>query len=174
MEHQQYQKKRVAQICIKPYLATYAKKKFEIDPKTGGIKIPDSFDLYHCIWQLMERQPRHQADGSEQKVNLTIWLPFRRTTPSKHPEYWNYIPPRKHWIIEKALRQLFNWEFHHYVEGLITKGTAKVDAVRSFIRYYGLGLDCEDALLKNMQRYERSIQAFLGIQKTKNKKKRKI
>ena len=49
MEHQLYQKRRVAMIRVEPYLAAYARRKFETDPATGSIRIPDSFDLYHCV-----------------------------------------------------------------------------------------------------------------------------
>lgn len=175
MEHQQYQKRRVASIHVEPYLATYAQRKFEIDPKTGGIKIPDTFDLYHCVWQVMSRRPKGcEPQGNE---NLTIWLPARRGIDGltqKNPAFWNYISPRRQWIIEKSLRRLFNWEFHHYVEQCLAQSMPKVDAVRAFIKLYGLGLDCEDALLKNLQRYERTISTFLGIQKRKNKKNRRF
>lgn len=172
MERQQYQKRRVTHIRVTPYLAQYARMKFEIDEKTGGIKIPDSFDLYHCVWQLMERRPRHAKDPSD--VNLAIWLPARRGIDGltqKNPAFWNYIPPRRQWIIEKALRRLFNWEFHHFCENLVSQSVTKKEAVDRFIRMYGLGIDSEDALLKNLQRHERTISTFLGIKKPKNKEK---
>lgn len=175
MDKEKYLMKRVASIRVEPYLAEYARKKFEIDGKTGGIKIPDTFDLYHCVWQVMSRRPKDtQPMGDE---NLTIWLPCRRALdgmPGKHPEYWNYISPRGVHLVEKQLRRLFNWEFHHYCEDQVARGVMKVDAVRSFIRFYGLGLDCEDALLKNLQRHERTISVFLGIKKQKSRKKRNI
>lgn len=183
MEHQKYQGRRVAIIRVAPYLAAYARKKFEIDPKTGGIRIPDSFDLYHCVWQLMERRPHFTGSDQAQTGDplhgeeLAIWLPARRGTEGmgqKNPAFWNWIPPRKHWIIEKALRRLFNWEFHYWCEQQVEQGRIKVEAVRMFIRLYGLGLDCEDALLKNLQRHERTMKAFLGITKSGNHRKRKI
>lgn len=169
MEHQLYQNRRVAMIRVEPYLAAYARRKFETDSRTGGIRIPDSFDLYHCVWQLMERRPRgYHPSGNE---NLCIWLPFRRTLPSKHPEHWNYISPRHARLVERQLRRLFNWEFHHHCEQQLEHGRTKVEAVRQFISRYHLGLDCEDALLKNLQRHERTMRVFLGITKAKNHKK---
>ena len=177
MESQQYMKRRVAAIRVEPYLAAYARMKFDIDAKTGGIKIPDSFDLYHCVWQLMERRPMDVQQAEE--PNLLIWLPARRGTDGlaqKNPAFWNYLSPRSARLIERSLRRLFNWEFHHYVD-MVTHGEHrqnKVQAVRSFIRRYGLGIDSEDALLKNIQRHERTLQVFLGIKKRKNKKKRNI
>ena len=50
-------------------------------------------------------------------------------------------------------------------------GLMKVDAVRQFIRLYHLGLDCEEALLKHLQRYERTMQVFLNITNPKKHKK---
>lgn len=177
MEHQQYMKRRVCAIRVEPYLATYAKMKFDVDPKTGGIRIPDSFDLYHCVWQLMERRPADAELPGD--PNLLIWLPARRGTDGlaqKNPAFWNYLSPRSARQVEIQLRRLFNWEFHHYMDTAIhgEQRRTKIQAVRSFISKYGLGLDCEDALLKNIQRHERTIQVFLGIKKRKKKKKRKI
>lgn len=168
-------KRRVCAIRVEPYLAAYARMKFDTDSRTGGIRIPDSFDLYHCVWQLMERQPKDAELAQE--PNLTIWLPARRGTDGlaqKNPAFWNYLSPRSVRQVEKQLRRLFNWEFHNYMD-LATHGAqcrTKIQAVRDFISMYGLGLDCEDALLKNIQRHERTIQVFLGIKKHKNRKKR--
>lgn len=171
MEHQEYQKRRICAIRVEPYLAKYARMKFDVDAQTGGIRIPDSFDLYHCVWQLMERRPV----GVElpKDANLTIWLPARRGiegVAQKNPAFWNYLSPRSARQVERSLRRLFNWEFHHYCDDLISRGLAKKESVGRFIRKYGLGIDCEDALLKNLQRHERTIHAFLGIKKRKNKK----
>lgn len=175
METQLYEKRRACAIRVEPYLAKYARMKFDVDAKTGGIKIPDSFDLYHCVWQLMERRPANAVDPAD--ANLTIWLPARRGvegTVQKNPAFWNYLSPRSAWVIEKSLRRLFNWEFHHFCEDLISRGTTKKEAVGRFIRMYGLGIDSEDALLKNLHRHERAIQVFLGIKKQKKGKKHQI
>lgn len=172
MEKEKYTRNRVASIRVEPYLAVYAREKFEIDPKTGGIKIPDSFDLYHCVWQLMERRPRN-AELPEDP-NLKIWLPSRRCTEGlaqKNPAFWNYLSPRSQRLVEKSLRRLFNWEFHYFCEDLVSQQVTKKEAVDRFISMYNLGIDVEDTLLKNLQRHERTIQVFLGIKKRKNKKK---
>ena len=171
MDPQQYMKRRVCAIRVEPYLAEYARRKFDIDPKTGGIRIPDSFDLYHCVWNLMERHPVNAEPPGD--ANLVIWLPARRNTEGvaqKNPAYWNYLSPRSQHLVEKSLRRLFNWEFHHYCEDLISRGCKKAEAVRSFISLYRLGIDSEDALLKNLQRHERTVQVFLGIKKRKSGK----
>ena len=179
IDPERYIKRRVCEIRVEPYLAAYARRKFDTDPKTGGIRIPDSFDLYHCVWQLMSRRPHSPeagSDGQQLPPNLRIHLPFRRASegvPMKNPAYYNYIPPRRQWLIGKSLRRLFNWEFHHYVEVRLLDGATKVEAVRSFARMYNLGIDCEDALLKNLQRYENSIRIFLNINGKKRKNTRK-
>ena len=175
MEKGKYSKLRVASIRVEPYLAIYARKKFEIEPKTGGIKIPDTFDLYHCVWQVMMRRPKDTKPLGDE--NLTIWLPARRSIDGitqKNPAYWNYISPRGARHVEYQLRRLFNWEFHYYCEEKINQGITKIGAVRSFSAMYGLGFDHEDALLKNLQRYERTLCLFLGIKKRKYKKKHQI
>ena len=171
MDSQRYQNRRVCAIRVAPYLAKYARMKFDVDAQTGGIRIPDSFDLYHCVWQLMERRPADAVTAAD--ANLTIWLPARRGIDGqaqKNPAFWNYLSPRSARQVERSLRRLFNWEFHHYCEDLVSRGTAKKEAVMRFIRMYGLGIDSEDALLKNLQRHERSVQEFLGIKKGKNQK----
>ena len=178
MEHHQQQKRRVAMIRVEPYLAKYARRKFDIDPETGGIRIPDSFNLYHCVWQSMAKWPvrnwrigfNRPAEGSE--GNLLIHLPNRREEGGfrKNPLYWNYISPRHARLINRELKRLFDWEFHHYVEILLEyhPDMTKKESVGRFVRKYDLGIDAEDALLKNFQRHERAVRIFLGLKKRKN------
>lgn len=177
MEHQQYQKRRVASIRVEPYLAQYARRKFKADPRTGGIIIPDSFDLYHCVWQLMEKRPRGVGDAPD--ANLTIYLPARRSdggTLQKNPAHWNYLSPRHVRQVEKALRRLFNWEYHYWMEDneLSPRPVQAKQRMRDFMRRYGIGIDSEDALLKNWQRHKRAMSVFLNLGGGKNRKKRKI
>lgn len=175
MDSKRYSLQRIASIHVEPYLAIYAKKKFAKDPATGAIKIPDTFDLYHCVWQVMRRRPMDTKPLGDE--NLQIWLPARRCAEGvtqKNPAYWNYISPRGARHVENQLRRLFNWEFHHYCEENLAMGVSKVDTVRNFIRQYGFSLDSEDALLKNLQRYQIAMSTFLNIKMRKNKKRRKI
>lgn len=171
MDQHQYFKRRVVRIAVEDYLACYARRRFRTDASTGGIIIPDSLDLYHCVWSVMARRPLGAVDNPQ--ANLTIWLPFRRSAegqPCKHPAWWNYISPRNARTVEQALRRLFNWEFHHYVEERTLEGLTRTEAVRHFVRLYQLPDTAEATLLKNLQRYERAVNVFLGI---KSKKKRK-
>ena len=182
MEHQLYQKRRVAMIRVEPYLAKYARMKFGVDPSSGGIRIPDSFNLYHCVWQVMAKWPKRNwrigfnRPAESPEGNLLIHLPNRRGEGGirKNPDCWNYISPRHARLINRELKRLFDWEFHHYVEILLEyhPDMTKKEAVGRFIRKYDLGIDTEDALLKNFQRHERAIRIFLGLKKRKNTENR--
>ena len=170
--------RRVATIRVEPYLAKYARMKFDVAPETGGVIIPDSFSLYHCVWQAMSKWPLERWHiGVKRRVdtpegNLLIHLPKRREEGgvTKDPRYWNYISPRHARLINRELKRLFDWEFHHYVEVQLEyhPDITKKEAVRRFIQKYGLGIDTEDALLKNFQRHERTIRIFLGLKKRKS------
>lgn len=174
----QSQHRRVALVRLEPYLAKYARMKFEVDPKSGGIRIPDSFNLYHCVWQAMSKWPLERwhigvlRRSDEPDGNLLIHLPDRRENGfRKDPRYWNYISPRHARQINRELKRLFDWEFHHYVETLLeyNPGTiTKKEAVGRFARKYALGIDVEEALLKNFQRHERSVRILLGLRKRKS------
>lgn len=150
-------------IRVEPYLAQYARRKFSVDAETGGIRIPCSYNLYHCVWHAMQKWPSvrtwmglgRRADAPA--GNLVIHLPDRRTPEDglrKNPRYWNYISPRNGRLLAAELKRLFDWDLHHYVDDLAGSMTRK-DAVRQFCRYWGLSIDAEDTLLKNLQRRDR-------------------
>lgn len=161
MEKEKYLRKRVTAIRVEPYLAEYARKKFDIDPKTGGIKIPDTFDLYHCIWNRMEKPP--QGLSATEDANLKIFLPCRRTgadgLPRKHPEYWNYLSATSVLEVEACLRQLFNFDFHQQMMDNEHRGRPRQQAevVEWFLYQYGIDSITPAALLKNFQRYRQRI-----------------
>lgn len=165
--------RRTATISVPDYLARYARLKFDVDPATGGIVIPDSMNLYHCVWQLMARWPRVRTwTGALRRAdapagNLTIHLPNRRSEGDvrKNPLYWNYLSPRAGRAVGRELKRLFDWEFHHYVDELTGRDrcVTKVAAVRRFCHRYRLGIDAEDALLKNLQRHELRERVFCKI-----------
>lgn len=169
----------VATIKVEPYLAQYARCKFSTHPKTGGVCIPDSFNLYHAVWHAMSKWPRERwAVGVMRRVdapdgNLMIHLPdCREGGFRKNPLYWNYISPRRARVIGRELKRLFDWEFHHYVEVMLEyhPDMTKKSAVQQFVRKYALGIDTEDTLLKNYQRHEHATKIFLELNKTKTRK----
>ena len=93
MERKKRLTKRIASVRIEPYLAEYIQKKLEIEPETGGVKIPYTTDLYYVVWNLMAK-PDANSVGQED-CNLTIYLPSRRSCmdghPGKDPAYYNYL-----------------------------------------------------------------------------------
>ena len=169
-------------IRVEPYLAQYARLKFDTNPKTGGIMIPSGFDLYHCIWNNMQLRPiRRTIYGGIYREdppdgNLLIHLPNRRGSQGeicKDPRSWNYISPKSARAINRELKRLFDWEFHHYVDfGLqMNAQLTKKELIQRFAQKYRLGIDVEDSLLKNYQRYEQTIRILLGLKKRKSAQK---
>lgn len=164
MNSERRQRRRVCEIRVEPYLAIYARRKFGSDSRTGGIVIPVQYELHHAVWHAMERRPLGAV--LPQEPNLTIHLPYHRPVPewqpAKDPAFWNYISPRGQRAIEQTLRRLFNWEFHHWMEEKPLGMTDK-ERLRAFVRSYGLGIDSEDTLMKNWQRYLRTMRVLLNL-----------
>ena len=102
MEKEKYARKKTVAIRVEPYLAEYARKKFSISPKGGGIKIPYTYDLYHCIFNSMQKPPSGVVVPCE--GNLLICLPDSRMMPvRKHPETYCYLSASSMTDIEQAL-----------------------------------------------------------------------
>lgn len=57
MERKKRASKKICTIEITPYLAEYARKKFHASTLDGSIRIPSTSDLYHCVWNNMQRPP---------------------------------------------------------------------------------------------------------------------
>lgn len=161
MEKEKWASKRVASIWIEPYLAEYISKKYKIDEKTGGVKIPYTTDLYYVVWNLMARPQEGQSVDSN--ANLKIFLPIRRhgqdNIPGKDPAYFNYLSQASAKKIESAIRLMFNFEFHRLMMENEEFGRPRrnQDVVDDFIRRYHLTAITSDALLKNFYRYRNRI-----------------
>lgn len=170
--------RRSATISVQPYLAAWARRRFDVDARSGGIIIPPSYDLYHTVWQLMQKWPRERwAVGVSRRVaapggNLQIHLPYRRAEDGvgKNPHYWNYLSARSGRIIGRQLKRLFDAELHDWVRRATSAPSrqTKSEAVRQFVRHWRLGIDAEDALLKNLQRYERANGISMRLNKVKS------
>ena len=97
MERKKRLSKRTASVRIEPYLAEYIQKKLEIEPETGGVKIPYTTDLYHVVWNCMAKPDSHH--DVMQDCNLKIYLPSRRSKmdghPGKDPAYFYPVMRRK-------------------------------------------------------------------------------
>ena len=161
MEKKKRLSKRIASVRIEPYLAEYIQKKLEIEPETGGIKIPYTTDLYHVVWNCMAKPDSHSLVSPD--CNLKIYLPSRRSNmdghPGKDPAYYNYLSHAAAKKIEEHIRLLFNFEFHRLMLENEEQGRPKrnQDVVEDFIRTYRLESISSDALLKNFYRYRQRL-----------------
>lgn len=145
----------IACIRITPYLAEYATKKFPVDDRTGAIRIPDTSDLYHVVWNGMIK-PRGGSPPQEE-CNLQILLPKRRD--GKDPFYYNRMSAESVRAFERVLRVYFNFEFHRFLLDHDRRATRKniIDLVDEFMCRYHLVSVSSDALIKNWQRYRMRI-----------------
>ena len=145
-------------IEITDYLAEYLAGKFP-DTDSGHVRIPDSKDLYHLIWDLMTRRPGNCIDEG----NVTLVLPDRRQ--GKDPEYFNYISQRSAKIIDKKVRTMFFAELHDLLDEYKHRHQIEyVDTVHYFMCKYGINSISEDGLLKNYYRWR-------DIERKKNRKR---
>lgn len=142
MERKKRLSKRTASVRIEPYLAEYIQKKLEIEPETGGVKIPYTTDLYHVVWNCMAKPDSHH--DVMQDCNLKIYLPSRRSKmdghPGKDPAYFNYLSSNAAKKIEEHIRLLFNFEFHRLMieNEELGRPLRNQDVVDNFIRRYSL------------------------------------
>lgn len=161
MENKKWALKRVASIHVEPYLAEYISKKMQIDPKTGGVKIPYTTDLYHVVWNLMAKPDVNSVVPDD--ANLKIYLPCRRSSidslPGKDPAYFNYLSQASAKKVEASIRLMFNFEFHRTLMENEEFGRPRKnqDVVADFIQKYDLKSISQDALLKNFYRFKNHI-----------------
>lgn len=166
MEKEKWSLKRTVGIHIEPYLAEYISKKFKIDPKTGGVKIPYTTDLYFVVWNLMSKPklPSVVMEAGGAVANLRIHLPNRRhgseELPGKNPAYFNYLSTTAVKKIEMEVRLMFNFELHRLLLENEEFGRPRrnLDVVYDFIHTYHLKSITPDALLKNFYRYRNRIR----------------
>jgi len=137
-------------INIKPYLAEYIKGKFGNlcgDP----IAFPDSSDLYHIIFDLLQKRP--EGKSPVDTGNLLINLPSRRI--GKKPEVYNYLSARAQRMIEKKIKLMFDNELHDRFEENY-RDAHRLDNIEiafGFMTMYSIESISEDALLKNYYRW---------------------
>ncbi len=161
MENKKWVSKRTVDIKIEPYLAEYISKKMEIEPKTGGIKIPYTNDLFHLVWNLMSKPDGRCSMAND--ANLKIYLPSRRVPEDgmigKNPVYYNYLSHNSAKKVETYVRLMFNFEFHRLMmeNEELGRPQRNQDVVDGFIRRYQLKSISPDALLKNFYRYRQRI-----------------
>lgn len=151
-------------ISITPYLAEYIIGKYNHCNK-GEVKIPDTTDLYHVIWEYMSRRPDNVSVVDT--GNLIIALPDRRI--GKDPAVFNYLSVRAVKVIEQHIKNMFNQELHSELMDNDRRGhfLDNIDVVHKFLCTYGIESISEDALLKNYYRYREALR-----QRKKRKERR--
>ena len=136
-------------INIKPHLVEYLVAKYNNYDFDTPIRFPDKLDLYHTIYNLLERRP---VNAKEIDGNLWFSLPVVRN--GKNPEQFNYLGKRAIGIIHNKIETGFWAELHEYLmDEKHNKGTQYIDAVFQFMKTYGITMITEDALLKNYKRW---------------------
>lgn len=151
-------------IQVPEHLREYMSTKCECE-EGKAIRIPDKLDLYHFIYDLLEKRP---ADHPIDKGNLEIILPERSL--GKRPESYNYLGIRSQRIIAKKIETMMWSEVHDLLDAMKHReGIEYKDAVHLFICKYRIESLTEDAFLKNYYRLEgdcetpRKTQIFTKI-----------
>lgn len=142
-------------ITIEPYLAEYFITKYGKE-ESEPIRISDKTDLYHVIWQVLERRPANVPPVCH--GNLVFMLPNRRC--GKDPLWYNHIGQRGVQMIERSIRLEFNNEFHTYMESNELAGRP-IDisvAICMFITRYELHSISDEALKKNYYRWRNRVR----------------
>ena len=88
-------------IEIKKHLAEYVHGKYN-DCMPGPVFLPDREDLYHVVYDLLERRPVSCLPDSG---NLELGIPDRRI--GKSPDTYNYLGARSCRIISQKIEVLF-------------------------------------------------------------------
>ncbi len=155
-------------ITIEPYLAEYFTAKYGCG-NSEPIRISDKTDLYHVIWQVMEKRPDNVPPVCH--GNLVIMLPERRC--GKDPLWYNHISSRGLALIEKRIRMEFNNDFHEFMERNELSGRKLEisDAIMMFSTQYELKSITDDALKKNYYRWRMNVRPHdkRGYSKIKSK-----
>lgn len=140
-------------IDIKEHLAEYIHGKYN-DCMPGPVSLPDREDLYHIIYDLLERRP---VSCHADRGNLELAIPDRRQ--GKSPETYNYLGVRSARIISQKIETLFWAELHGIIdENKHVFGIQYIESAAYFIRKYGISSISEDALLKNYYRWREIIR----------------
>lgn len=145
-------------INIKPHLAEYFDKRYGVENETY-IRIPDSLDLYHDMWDYMSKPPADYMPFG----NLEIALPHK--DHGKQPEFYNHISQRAQRAMEVKMEAMFKRDFHTFVDNYLKSdcfGDDKVpayisNAVYAFVAKYELTQITEDALIKDEYRHRKRI-----------------
>lgn len=135
-------------INLPPHLCEYLRGKYG-DFAEKPIRLPDHTDIYHIIFDLLERRPVSQPVD---RGNLELVLPERSV--GKRPETYNYLGVRSQRIIVRKIETMMWAEVHDHIDRMKhCEGMDYKDAVHLFICRYGIESLSEDAFLKNYYRW---------------------
>lgn len=140
-------------ISIKAHLEEYLKGKYNAC-KDIPVVLPDNSDLYHTIFDLMEKKP---ANVDETKGSLVIALPDRLI--GKDPAWYNYLGERSQRIIERKIELMFWADLHDMIDhNKHIHGVEYAETVYSFMIKYDIQSITEDAVLKNYYRWREKVR----------------
>ena len=146
-------------ITIEAHLAEYCWSKFSADPDGAPVRFADNLDIYHLIYDLLEKRP---INCSRDQGNLEIILPDRRDGDKiggKSPERFNYLGERSQRIINKKIKLMMRAEIHDLIDESKHKfGIDMIQSVHYFMKKYCIESITEDALLKDYQRWRDDIR----------------
>ena len=134
-------------IQIKDYLKEYIIGKFN-NCADEPVRFPDATDLYHTIWDLLEKRSSNSVDTG----NLEIILPKRDL--GKSPVVYNYLGVRSQKLIEKRIGTMMWSEIHTLLDdNKHIHGINYILSIHYFMTTYGINSLSEDAFLKNFYRW---------------------
>ncbi len=140
-------------INVPVYIAEYIHGRYA-DFSDSPVRLPDSSDLYHMVWDLMEKRPFGVGADTG---NLEIVLPERSV--GKRPETYNYLGVRSQRIISRRMEVMMWAEAHSYIdEQKHQHGVDYKDAVIRFRLKYGIESLSEDAFIKNYYRWRGKVR----------------
>lgn len=140
-------------ISVAPHLAEYIEGKYG-SFSDGPVRLPDSSDLYHVIWDLLEKRPKTAGADSG---NLELVLPERSC--GKRPENYNYLGVRSQQIISQKMELMMWADAHSFIdEQKHEQGIDYKDSVIRFRLKYGIESLSEDAFIKNYYRWREKVR----------------
>ena len=119
-------------IEVPPHLKEYLIGKF-CNMQDSPIRFPDNTDIYHFIYDLLERRPCNVIDHG----NLEIILPERSL--GKNPKTYNYLGIRSQIILVRKIDRMLWAEAHDFLdEQKHTYGITYINAIHNFMTMYGI------------------------------------
>lgn len=139
-------------IDVPEHLKEYLIGKF-CDMQDSPIRFPDKTDIYHFIYDLLERRPANLVDSG----NLEIILPERSV--GKNPQTFNYLGQRSRKILTRKIALMFWSEVHDFLDEQKHRyGIEYINGVHAFMTKYGIESISEDAFLKNYYRWRAGVR----------------